>query len=79
MTSLNDIKFLFCVAANEKRSAERCLAENIKPGQEIVFRRGNMVDNHNAQVLCVSGRGVKIRNLFTDKVRWIDVMDIQGL
>jgi hypothetical protein len=76
---LNNIKTQFKMAREVERTAEKMLADTLTVGSVIVFKKGNMKACDNAEVLCVSGRGVKIINLFSKTERWIDVSDIQSI
>ena len=76
MNALEYVKDLFDAASRDRMEAESELSDLLQKGTVITFRRSNMVDNHNARVISVSGRRVRIRNLFTGANRWIDVDDI---
>ena len=53
------------------------------PGREIVFRRGNMKECHNAVVISAgfcSGRPwIRVHNVFTGKDREIHLNDVKGI
>ena len=60
------------------RQGEKLLVEAFPVGTVISFKRGNMIDIANAEVLMVSGRRIKILNQFSAAVRLIDFLDIAG-
>lgn len=76
---IETIKKKFDIANDLHVEAEIQLKKILPAGAGITFRRGNMQTNHNAMVLAISGRRVKIYNEFTGRERWIDFEDIQSL
>ena len=77
--SLQEVKDLYEKVHDVRYAANKAMAEMFVPGREIVFSRGNMRDNHNAEVIVCSCNRIKIKNLFTGKVRWIDLTDVRGI
>ena len=65
------------------KQANQQIVNVFYPGREIVFRRGNMKENHNAVVVsagyCSGHPWIRIHNVFTGKDRDIHLDDVKGL
>lgn len=76
---LNRIKSEFEKVRLQKKAAEQLLKDSLPVGSEIVFHKGNMRTNANAEVLCVTGSRVRVRVVYSKAIRWIELSDIQGI
>ncbi len=74
--SLDSVIAEYIKLENKKTYFSRMTKDFFKEGKEIVFRSGNMKSNHNAMVIAVCGPRIKIRNMFTNKERWIFITDV---
>ncbi len=79
--NLSDVKFEVNEHLVKALELDQMMREYFYEGRKIIFRRGNMKENHNAVVLgsgfCNGRAWIYVRNAFTGAKREITLRDVQ--